>query len=194
MKISLMLALILLAAAPAATAIVNPEDNVVGPYFDQSADLDCLEGVEPNAQLPIYIILTHPTFDQLYGFELGLDYDSNLILLGQDIPHSGVINVGNGDSIIAGFGSPTRTSEATLLVTLTMLHVGTADSPSYFNVQGSSPSSLDPAYPTVLLAGGELLSTGLHSTYRPYTYLINGRCGFEDEELTWDTVKTLYRR
>lgn len=194
MKTSLLLVSILLAAVPAATAVVNPEENVVGPYFDQSADLDCVEGIQTNAQLPIHIILTHPSFDQLYGFELGLDYDGTLILLSQDIPHSGVINVGSGDNIIAGFGSPTRTGEATLLVTLTMLHVGGADQPSRFTVLGSSPSSLDPAYPTVLLAGGELLSTALHSQYRPYTYLINGRCGFEDDLLSWDGVKTLYRR
>jgi len=176
-----------------ALAIVNPNENVMGPYFDAAADLDCLEGVESNTELPIYIILTRPTFSELHGFEFGMDYGSNLILIGQAFANSEALNVGSGDDFIVGFGSPTYTDEATLLITLSMLHLGTATSPSYFALRGSQPSSLDPAYPTVLLSDGELLSTALHSEYRPYNNLINGQCGFEDEGRSWDGVKTLYR-
>lgn len=185
---------LLVFCASSVFAVINPEDNVIGPYFDESADLDCLEGVDMNTQLPIYIILTRPTFGELYGFELGLEYGSSLVLVGQEFSNTEALNVGGGDDFIVGFGSPTYTSEATLLMTLSMLHLGTTDTPTYFTLRGSDPSSLDPAYPTVLLPGGELLSTALHSEFRPYTYLINGQCGFDDEGRSWDGVKSLYRR
>jgi hypothetical protein len=194
MKRSLIIALCCLFAAPAARGVINPEDNVIGPYFDTDADVDCIEEVDLNTQLPIHIILTRPTFGELYGFELGLDYGNNLILIGHEFANSQALNVGSGDDFIVGFGSPTYTDEATPLMTLSTLYMGTASSPCEFIIRGSQPSSLDPAYPTVLLSDGELLSTGLHSEYRPYTYLINGRCGFEDEGRSWDGVKTLYRR
>lgn len=193
MKRLIMLALILI-AAPTAFGVLNPEDDVIGPYFDLEADVDCMEGIELNAQFPIYIILTRPTFGELYGFELGLEYGNNLIRLTETFANDQALNVGSGDNFIVGFGSPTSTDEATLLVTISMLHMGTVNSPSYFIVRGSEPSSLDPAFPTVLLADAELRSTALHSEFRPLTNLINGRCGFEDEERTWDNVKTLYRR
>ena len=62
------------------------------------------------------------------------------------------------------------------------------------NWNTSNPSSLDPQFPSLLLADGEIISTGLHSDYRPYVNLINGRCGFDDEERSWDGVKSLYRQ
>ena len=194
MKTSFALVLLILANAPVAQSVIDPGDNVIGAYFDLDADTDCIEGVDLNTPLPIYIILTRPTFSELYGFEFGIDYGSNLILMDRFFANSQSLNIGSGDNFIVGFGSPTATEDATLLVTLSMLHMGTTNSPSQFILSGSQPSSLDPDYPTVLLADDELLSTGLHSEYRPYTYLINGRCGFEDQEIAWDQVKSLYRR
>jgi hypothetical protein len=193
MKIITLVAAILLCAC-SAQAIINPEDNVIGPYFDESADLDCIEGVDMNTQLPIYIILTRPTFSEIYGFELGLDYGNNLVMIGQNFSNSEALNVGSGNEFIVGFGSPTYTSDATILLTLSMLHLGTQDTPTFFALRGSQPSSLDPAFPSVLLSEGEIISTALHSEFRPYTYLINGQCGFEDEGRSWDGVKSLYRR
>ena len=76
----------------------------MGPYFDLDADVDCIEGIDLNTQLPIYIILTRPTFSELYGFELGLDYGSNLILIGQEFANSQALNVGSGDDFIVGYG------------------------------------------------------------------------------------------
>lgn len=191
---SFFLSLIMVLIGTSASAIINPGDNVIGPYFNDTADLDCLEGVGMNSQFPIYIILTNPTFGEIYGFELGLDYGSDLILVDNSFTNSEALNVGSGNEFIVGFGSPTYTQEATLLMTISMLFLGTVDSPSLFSIRGSSPSSLDPAYPSVLLADDELQSTSLHSEYRPYNFLINGQCSFDDEETSWDGVKSLYRR
>jgi len=114
----------------ASLAIVNPNENVMGPYFDTDADLDCLEGVEVNTEIPIYIILTRPTFSEINGFEMGMDYGSNLILIGQEFANTEALNVGSGDDFIVGFGNPTYTDDATLLMTLSMLHLGTTSSPT----------------------------------------------------------------
>jgi len=194
MKFSLALVLVLLATVPAAQAVMDQEEDVIGAYFDPDAEEDCREDVAFNTQLPVYIVLTRPTFSDLYGFELGLDYGSELIMLGCEFANEQAMNVGSGDDFIVGFGSPTATREATLLMTLSLLFMGTAGTPVSFTVRGSQPSSLDPHYPTVLLEDSELLSTGLHSDNSPFPYFINGRCSFEDESRSWDGVKTLYRR
>ncbi len=193
MKMLLLFAASLFWALPA-LAVVNPQENVIGPYFDESADLDCLEGVGMNTQLPVYIILTRPTFGELFGFEVGLDYGSSLVLVGQEFHNDQALNVGSGNDFVVGFGMPTYTREATVLMTLTMLYLGSVDSPTYFALRGTQPSSVDPDYPAVLMADGELMATALHSQYRPYPYLINGQCDFADEDRSWDGVKSLYRR
>lgn len=181
------------ACAPA-RAIINPDDNVIGPYFDAGADLDCVEGMEMNAQFPVYIILTNPTFSELYGFEFGLDIEGNLILLSEQFENSAALNVGSSGNYIVGFGQPTYTQTATLLMTVNMLHLGTTETPSHIILHGASPGSVDEDRPAVLLAGGEVLAVGMHSEYRNWSNLINGRCSFEEEDRSWDGVKSLYRR
>ena len=187
-----LIAAAVLFAVPA-PAVINPDDNVIGPYFDPGADLDCVEGLGSNAQFPVYIILTNPTFSELHGFELGLEYDGNLILLGEQFASNEALNAGGTENYIVGFGHPLRTEPATLLMTLNMLHVGTSDSPSHILLHGASPSSVDDDYPAVVTEGEVVLATGLHSEYRNFANLINGRCSFEQEDSSWDGVKSLYR-
>jgi hypothetical protein len=184
---------VILAGAGPAFAILNPEDNVIGPYFDPSADLDCVEGLGMNAQIPVYIILTNPTFNELYGFEMGLDVDGNLIVLGEEFQNAQALNVGSSGNYIVGFGQPTYTEQATILMTLNVLHLGTPESPSHIALHGASPCSVDDNLPAVLLADGEIMPMALHSEYRNFVYVVNGSCSFENEEVSWDGVKSLYR-
>ncbi len=188
------LLLVLLFAFAPARAVINPEDNVIGPYFDTSADLDCVEGMGMNAQIPVYIILTNPTFSEVRGFELGVDLDGNLMLLGEQFANSQALNVGGSGNYIVGYGQPTYTEQATLLMTLNLLHLGTADTPSHIVLHASSPSSVDVDYPAIITEGLETIPAGLHSEYRNFVSLINGSCSFEREESSWDGVKSLYRQ
>ncbi len=177
--------------AGAASAVIDDEDNVIGLYFDPDADADCLEAVSPNSQVPCYIVLTRPTFSDLFGFELGFEYGSELIHLGTTFANSEALNVGGGDNLVVGFGSPTFTNDATLLATLDMLYIDMSNTPATLTLKGADPSSLDPEFPSVLLADGVIISTGLHEP--TYPFQMNGICSFEDHQAAWGGVKSLYR-
>jgi len=191
MNKTLLFLLSALLMAGVASAVIDDDDNIIGLYFDSDADSDCLEGVSSNSQVPCYIVLTRPTFSEVYGFELGFDYGSELIHLGTTFANSEAMDFGEPGNLVVGFGSPTYTNDATLLATLDMMYIDISDSPASLTLRGSSPSSLDPAYPSVLLTGGEIISTGLHAP--TYAFQINGICSFDDTSASWTGVKSLYR-
>ena len=177
--------------AGVALAVIDEDGNVIGMYFDTDGDSDCLEAVSANSQVPCYIVLTKPTFSDLYGFELGFQYGSELIHLGTTFANSQALNLGSDGNLVVGFGSPTYTSDATLLATLNMMYSDMSNSPTTLTLSGSDPRSLDPAYPSVLLAGGEIISTGLHES--ALGFQMNGSCSFENSLAAWGEVKSLYR-
>lgn len=189
-KYLLLLLLTILLTTPAA-AVIDEDENVIGLYFDTDADSDCLESVVTHSQIPCYIILTNPTFSDLYGFELGFDYGDQLLHLGTILASSEAIDIGSDDNMIVGYGSPTSTETATLLATLNMMYIDSANSPAKLSLRGSNPSSLDPAFPTVLLADSEMVSMALHSS--PFPNQMNGICTYVDEAAAWAGVKSIYR-
>ncbi len=191
MNKSLLFLVSVLLLAGVASAVIDDDDNVIGLYFDPDADSDCLDSVPPNSQIPCYIVLTRPTFSDLYGFELGFDYGSELIHLGTSFSNSQALNLGSPGNLVVGFGSPSYTSSATLLATLDMMYIDISNTPATLTLRGSEPSSLDPAFPSVLLAGGEIISTGLHDP--TYPFQMNGFCSYEDRPAAWSEVKSLYR-
>lgn len=188
---SLLIILVALLLTNPVLAVLDEDDNIIGLYFDTDADSDCLDNVSPLSQVPCYIILTNPTFSDLHGFELGFDYGSELLHMGTTLASSEAINVGSDDNLIVGFGSPASTETATLLATLNMMYIDMSSTPASLVLRGSEPSSLDASFPTVLLADGELVSTGLHSPVFPYQ--MNGVCAFVDEPAAWSGVKCMYR-
>ena len=97
------------------------------------------------------------------------------------------------EDVIWGFSSPLPTSEATILATQIYLNMDSELGPVTFHLHGSNPSSVDPAYPTLLLPDFELMVTGLSTTGGPSAQ-INGNCGVvAAERMSFDAVKSLYR-
>ncbi|MCP4290611.1 MAG: hypothetical protein GY780_02080 [bacterium] len=172
-------------------AQMDEDENVIGLYFDETGETDCLTSVPTHSQIPCYIVLTRPTFSDLYGFELGFQYSSELIHLGTTFENDQALNFGSEGNLIVGFGIPTYTSDATLLATLNMMYVDVSNTPASLILSGASPSSLDSAYPAVLLAEGEVISTALHDPVFPHQ--MNGVCEFEDRDAAWSEVKSIYR-
>ena len=192
MKKTIILLMAALLLASSAFAVIDDDDNVIGLYFDPDAESDCLDSIGSNSQIPFYVVLTRPTFSELYGFELGYEYGSELIHLSTTFANSEALNVGEDDNLVVGFGSPSATQDATLLATLNMMYIDMGNTPTTMTLKGSDPSSLDPAYPSLLLAGGEIISTGIHQP--TYPYQVNGICTFEDTQVPWDGVKSLFRQ
>jgi len=192
MKKFLML-LMVLSIATTAFAVVDQDADMMGFYFDLSADTPCLDGVAPFSTLDLHLILTRPTTDMLYGFEAGHTVVGNGMVLSAEFAAIQYITPVTLDNIITSYGEPYPTSEATLLVTFSVLYTDTASGALEFYLHGSEPSSIDPLYPVIVLADGILQSIGLSAETGP-TAQINGGCSVvATDNVSFDSVKSLYR-
>lgn len=187
----LMLALVV---ASSAFAVVDPDTNSVGFYTDMTADTVKIESAAPYSQHMVYAMLTMPAFGELFGFELGYDLVGSAIVLDAAFANPQALDVGGPGNHIVGFGAPSTCTDATLLVTLTVLYTDTAMGPVTLTLKGTEPSSIDPMLPTLLLANGELITGGDSTDIGNVNLSIND---VEDivatEPATFDSVKSLYR-
>ncbi len=180
--------------ATSAFAIVDPDDNMMGFYFDTEADFPCVSGVNAYDTIPMYLVMTNMVADELYGFEVGYTIEGSAMVLSTTFDNPSVIDVGEAGNHIVGFGSPTVTAPVTFLATLSVMYMDTALEAVGFTMHGTIPSSIDPAYPVILLADGELLSVGL-SAESGYGAEINGApCSVvATDDVSFDGIKSLYR-
>jgi hypothetical protein len=181
--------------ATVALAVVDPGPDCVGLYFDMEAEQYCLDGVTPYQTVPLYLILTNPTFADLYGLECGVRIDGNCMVLSLTLawPTSPVLPGPDLGNLIVATGAPRPTSEATHLATASLLYLATDLSPVHFYLGGSDPSSIHPDFPSLLLAGGEVIMACKSVADGPAAQ-INGECQVvASEARTFDSLKSLYR-
>ncbi len=189
---SFLIILITLLATTCAFAIVDPDPNSMGLYFDEGADVYCVDGIAFADQVTVYLILTNPTFDLLYGWEGGIDVVGEAVVLSRNFYHM-VCFPGDLDSMHVGFGSPSPTEPATPLLALQVLYMVQDLGPVDFFLHGAFPSSIDPEYPSLLLADGVLIMAGLSVDEGP-TAQINGGCTVvSTERISFDRFKSLHR-
>jgi len=180
--------------AISAFAVVDPDDDMMGFYFDFEADNPWVDGIPPYSQVPMHLILTRPTADFIYGFEAGHHFVGEGMILAADFAAPNIINVGDNMNLIVGFGDPYPTSSATLLVTFTVMYMDTTMAPVEFFLHGSDPSSINPLYPVILLADGVLQSVGLSFGQGSCAVINGGGCGgLPVDKVSIDQVKSLYR-
>ena len=178
-------------AATSAFAVVDPDDNMMGMYWDLDADMPCM--VPVAAPVPLYIILTNPTMDAIGGFECGFTMDAAVapFILAAEFANPQALDVASGfQNFIVGFGAPTTCTEATLLVTL---NVGNfAGVPVDFYLHQASPSSIPGILPVLLLEDNSLMQV---STPNPggITAQQTVDCVVATDNVSWDSVKSLYR-
>jgi hypothetical protein len=181
--------------ATSAFAIVDPDDNMMGIYFDLEADNPCIDGAAPYSTHEIYLVLTNMVADAVYGFEAGYTIEGAGMVLSTAFANPTPIDVGSAGNHIVGFGSPTMAGAngVTLLATLTVMYMDTAMGPLNFDLHGTIPSSIDPMYPVILLEGGVLLSVGLSAAEGPAAQF-NGGCEVvATDNVSFDGIKSLYR-
>lgn len=188
----LVVLLMALLVASSAFAIVDPDADMMGLYFDMDADVVCVSDVGPYTPVEMYLVLTNPSFDAVYGYEAGFDVIGNGIVTAVVFDNPQALNVGSQTNQIVGFGAPSMTSPVTLLATITVIYSGAGEG-TLFTLHGTEPSSLDPAFPVVLLDGGELMSYGL-SAADGFVAQINGDCAIvATDNVSFDGIKSLYR-
>jgi hypothetical protein len=181
--------------ASTAFAVIDQDPNMLGLYFDLTADTNCMQDVGQNDMVMAYVMLTNPTFEELHGFEFGYDVTGNAMVINTALANPQALDVGSLGNHIVGFGSPTICTEATLLVTLTVLYMDSAMAPVSFDLGDSYPSSNDLGLPTLLLADSVLMPVGFSTMDGSNVAVINGLC--EDvvatDKASFDSVKSLYR-
>ena len=192
-------ALLVIGAASTVSAVVDPNPNRMSIYFDLEADVYEYT-TAPYVTVPVYILLTNPSFAFLYGYEVGVDVEGNYMLAGTDLNGDGPITVGCliiGDGCVVGLAGPLATSDATLIVTLRIFLMDS--DPIRFTLHGTIPSTVgNPGVPAVLLDGDVILPT-----YPSVWDEVNGEPGVcaaingtvlsADEATTWDGIKSIYR-
>ena len=183
--------------ASCAFAVIDPGENSVGLYFDENANIYCQGDIGPFETVHMYLILANPTFDSLYGWECGVEMVGNAVFLGFQF-HPGYMGwpPDSFNNMIVGYGSPYPTTEATPLVRLSFLYTDSLFEPVTFFVHGTTPSSIDPEFPTLLtwVDNEPLLIRANLSVEEGPAAQINGDCMVvATENLSFDSVKSLYR-
>lgn len=197
MKKLVVLALASLFVANVAFAVVDPDTNSMGFYFDANADV-YEYATAPYVVVPTHVVLTMPDFAAVYGYEFGYSIVGNHMVSATTLMGPGPIDVGGGPgNHIVGLAGPLATGEATVLTTLSIFVLDA--NPIHFTLTGATPNSVVGSNtPAVLLEGDVILATGVSSwdeasSAPTVCAMINDTGVVATEEASWDQVKSLYR-
>jgi hypothetical protein len=187
--------------ATSAFAVIDDDPNSVGIYFDLNADTVRLGNVGPNSQVPVYFILTNPEIEELNGFELSYSVEGgSYFALSHVFENPQALNIGDPTAgvFIVGYGIPTIPTEATLLMTATILYLGGEN--LEFTLSGTTPSSMgNPLLPGILGAnsviyfGGDSTDIGNVNAVMGMGPLDGLPDVVATEPASFDSVKSLYR-
>lgn len=185
--------------ATSAFAVIDPDNNMMGIYFDETADMNAIEAT-PNVPFSAYIMVTNPTYPELSGFEVAYEVvvpagmSGLYFRLAESI--QGGINVGDSENpmsgeYIVGWPSPRPTTEAFVATAWTLMLLGDFTADLYLGP--TAEPSVDNNLPALEI-GGEIVSVGL-STGGPGNAVarINGTAPVAQEVSNFGNVKALFR-
>ena len=115
-----MLVLLYLLVATSASAVIDPDTNSMGFYFDVNADV-YEYSTAPYLIVPVHVILTRPDFDALFGYDFSYEIIGNHMVSGTSLMGEGPICACDPPNFTIGLQEPLATSPATLLCTLSIL-------------------------------------------------------------------------
>ncbi|MEN8005497.1 MAG: hypothetical protein ABFS42_00670 [Candidatus Krumholzibacteriota bacterium] len=203
MKKMVILALVSLVAT-SAFAVLDPDDNMMGVYFDTIAESNCLT-TPASVPFNAYIILTNTTAPSINAYELGLDVVvpagmegmifrlasniADLVVAGVDVGTNGPL----GGDFIVGLAAPLPAQEAVILHSFQYMLL--AVMPVEIFIGASSAPSIPGDFPVVQNAVGSILMQVGQSTGGPDVAVatINTGCVVGVEEASFGSVKSLFR-
>lgn len=189
-----------------AFAVIDPDPNLIGIYFDISANENCLF---INASIPFnaYLILTNTTALSIGAYEVGYrnevppGMESLLFRLSSTIADGIVTGLDLGDSSdilegdnIVGLAEPLVTSPATVLHSWQYMILSPTVTIEMFVTNSYQPSIPGP-YPVILDADTHELFQAYHWHGDPdfAVATVNIDCAYDMEEVGFGSVKALYR-
>lgn len=174
-------------------ASASTDSNQLGFYFEPGAESNCVEAA-PYATVPVYLVLTEPDFDSLYGFEFGFSVEGSYLIQSVTMSGSGPIDVGGSEeNHIVGLASPLTINGATVLSTLQVFVMD--QNLVRFDLHNADPTSVPdyPNCPAFLLEDDEIIAASLAVPANLPSARINGMCNPETQDGSWDEVKSLYQ-
>jgi hypothetical protein len=186
-KLVVLLMASLLLTGSAFAQPIDPDPNMMGFYWDMGATTVSTDALGIAFG---YIVLTNPTFESCAGYEVGVQFDGGAIVFALNFPTS-AINVGTNTNIIAGFGAPIATSEATVLGEYLLQLTG----PVYVTLGNAVPPSIDGPLPAVVDGNDNLMQVGLSADVGNVCAVANDPAFVvvATENESWGGVKSLYR-
>jgi len=195
--------ILLFVMADSSGAVVDPDPNSIGVYFDQYADVNYMD-VAPNVEFSAYVILTNPTWDFVQGVEFSFELEipagmeGMIYRLGRILPPTTMFPIGDettplGGYCIFGMGVPYPTSAATVLVEWVFLMTEPMTIEFYL---GPSPvPTLPDGLPVIENENNELMSLGVSSgdVAFPVAEVNTGHQPVGDKSVAWGGVKSLFR-
>ena len=194
--------------ATSAFAVMDPDPNGIGIYFDLTADNNCSEQA---ASVPFwaYVILTNTTAPSVSGYEVSYEFvgpaPGTVFRLNSLIANGDVSGLDLGDSAdalvgfhIVGLASPLIASEATVLHAWQLMLLAPAT--MEMHISSAPQSSIEGPYPVILNADDNTLFQAFHFTgtdelgepsYPVAT--VNGDCVVGVEDVSFGSVKSLFR-
>ncbi len=192
----MLITLFVLLMALQATAILSPEPDQLGLYFDVTADEVCLQGAAPYSTHNVCLIYTYPTPESILAVQAAYDMIGNAQVLQTIIPGNPIIPPTDPWSLGGTYLSPVITTDATVLAIISVLymHVGGEQLDFYLgtldNIHGGTPE--------IQWADGTWHPTEMIFPNGSVMAAINTQdCGFlfpvATEEFSFDALKSLYR-
>jgi hypothetical protein len=190
--------LFLTSLAPDTLAVIDPEPDTIGIYFDQNADSG---GSFVGANIPFtaYVILTNPTEFEIWGFEFGYEIitsgdPSAFFRLSTELPAQS-IDLGDSSEILSGdyvvgMAIPLPSTAAVTLVQWTFLMTT-----NMFVSLEMTPSRI-PSLPGDLPAyevGGTIVPLRIGGGCFNGVAQVNESCPLASETQSFGNVKALYR-
>lgn len=193
--------LVVCLVSSSALAVIDPDPDMMGIYFDLNADENCLT-IGASTPFNAYLILTNPTSSGITGYEFGLDV---VVPAGMEAMIFTLANysycesewfpeypVGMGGEYIVGLRSPCPTAPATVIHVwqYMLLHV----IPVEMYIHSISNPSIPGDLPIVQTGESHLMQVGL-STGGPDIPVatVNTDCVVGEQEVNFGNVKALFR-
>jgi hypothetical protein len=191
--------------ASSAFAVVDPDPNSCGIYFDLTADNNCLT-TGPSIPFFAYLILTNTTAPAVSAYEVGYrnvvpaGMEGLLFRLASSIANGAVsgLDLGNSTNIlegdhIVGLAAPIITGPATVLHAWQYMLLSTFSMEMF--IGSASQSSIPGTFPVILNAANSTLFTAGQSTGGVDTPVatVNLPCVVGVEDASFGSVKSLFR-
>jgi hypothetical protein len=185
--------------ATSAFAVVDPDDNMMGIYFDLEADT-LSKDATANVPFMAYLMITNSTYPELSGFEASYRVETPagmgglFFRLAEDLQGGLNVSVGNtavNGEYIVGWPSPRPATPAFVAVSWQLMLLGEFQADIYLGP--TSAPSIDNGLPAIEI-GGAIRSVGLSTGGAGIPVaVVNGMAPVAEEMESFGNVKALFR-